>query len=251
MGRSCKPNRCSSRQADESCPFPPSTMIRSGNRTATKSLSFRAQRSEVEESRELPLRFATGSLDFARDDWKFAPRRLPRSLANIPLRRNLRLALQAGFGNTCAAPLRPCSQNHPVLQRCGPDTGGSCPYPAPRPGNTPWRRPRASPKYLRYRNTPSRAGHGVNTVRRLVHCTSDIGSIVLGKLPRVNRRVGLVVSRKSAIMSRNSAAFSKSIFSAASLHLFVEGGDHVSRFAFQKLTRLRDTLPVLFGADLA
>jgi hypothetical protein len=39
--------------------------------------------------------------------------------------------------------------------------------------------------------------------------------MVLGKLPRVNRRVGLVVLRKSATMSRSSAAFSKSIFSAA------------------------------------
>jgi hypothetical protein len=45
--------------------------------------------------------------------------------------------------------------------------------------------------------------------------TSAIGSIVLGKLLRVNRRIGLVVLRKSSIMLRSSAAFSKSIFFAA------------------------------------
>ena len=34
MGNSCNPRRWSSRHADESCPFPPSTMIKSGRRTA-------------------------------------------------------------------------------------------------------------------------------------------------------------------------------------------------------------------------
>jgi len=44
--------------------------------------------------------------------------------------------------------------------------------------------------------------------------TSAGGSIVVGRLPRVKRRVGFVVRRKSSSMLRNSAAFSNSIFSA-------------------------------------
>src|SRR5436190_980154 len=43
--------------------------------------------------------------------------------------------------------------------------------------------------------------------------TSAAGSTVLGSVVRVNRRVARVVWRRSSSMLRNSAAFSKSIFS--------------------------------------
>src|SRR6266487_1156361 len=49
-----------SRHAAESWPFPPSTMIKSGNRTATKLSSFRAERSGVEESRRSTCAFCNG-----------------------------------------------------------------------------------------------------------------------------------------------------------------------------------------------
>ena len=40
-------------------------------------------------------------------------------------------------------------------------------------------------------------------------------------------------------------------FLRSGAHLFFECGDHLSRFAFQKLARLRYALAVLLGADLA
>ena len=54
----------------------------------------------------------------------------------------------------------------------------------------------------------------------------------------MNRRIGFVVRRKSSIMLRSSAAFSKSSFSAASAHLFLERDDHFARMAFEKIARL-------------
>ena len=51
---------------------------------------------------------------------------------------------------------------------------------------------------------------------------SDTGLMLVGSEWRVNRRVGAVVRRRSSIMSRNCAAFSKSIRAGGGLHLLFE-----------------------------
>ena len=71
--------------------------------------------------------------------------------------------------------------------------------------------------------------------------------MVLGKLPRVNRRVGFVVLRKFAAMLRRSAAFSNSSFPAAVRISFSSAVIH-SPIAFQELAGLRNALAVLLGA---
>ena len=74
---------------------------------------------------------------------------------------------------------------------------------------------------------------------------------MLGRLPRVNRRIGLVVLRKSSIMLRSSAAFSKSIFFAAlrisSSNVAIISLDFPSRNS----QACDDTLAVLLRANFA
>ena len=154
MGRSCKSNRCNSRHAAESWPFPPSTMIRSGNRTATKLSSVRAPKSFwVEESRKLTSGSCNGIARltsllprqaFGRDAGKFAPARPRHSPAKTPPRLSSRRAPPAEHANTCAGRPRPCWRNRPGRRPSAPDNGGNCPCPERRFENKPSMRQRAS-----------------------------------------------------------------------------------------------------------
>ncbi len=66
---------------------------------------------------------------------------------------------------------------------------------------------------------------------------SATGLIVDGSEWRVNRRVGAVVRRRSSIMSRNSAAFSKFIFAAAAFICSSNSARVLARAAFEELAR--------------
>src|SRR5881227_2513424 len=79
---------------------------------------------------------------------------------------------------------------------------------------------------------------------------SASGSIVVGREPRVKRRVGRVVRRKSSSMLRNSAAFSKSSFSACA-HLFFQLRHHFAGMSFEKFAGLRDAFSINLRRNLA
>ena len=114
IGNSCNPSRCSSRQADESWPLPPSTMIRSGKRTAKIRIADCGLRIDC---------IARRSVHF---DGIFL-RKFTRSamLHDFPVSGFAISAIPEGSANIAAAPPPPCWQNHPGLRRSESDSAGN------------------------------------------------------------------------------------------------------------------------------
>jgi len=159
-------------------------------------------------------------------------------LRKIPLRRNC----GSGFKqNPRISPSHDlCHAGKIILPfpRCARGSGGNCSCPEPHRGNKPSRPPRVWWKmFEKCRNTPLLEAHLKACGASASACTSAIGSMVLGKLPRVNAGSVLSCCASPRPCCEASAAFSKSIFSAA-VAFVLRCGDHLSPICLPKTRTL-------------
>jgi len=229
MGRSCKPNRCNSRHRLRVGPFA-STMIRSAT-DATKPSSVR-QRCRA----SAPLASA-GS----------APKRLPYNVhcleafscensatSEFASRASSRTA------NTDAGRPRHTGEIVLAVDRFAPDNGGNRPCRDAIPKQTIEATTCVVEIFEISKHSITRGTCG-SCSASAVRATSAIGSIVLGRLPRVIDALALscCVNRQSCCVVR---LLSRVHFLRRFPHFLFQRADHFPRFSFQNSTGSKDAL---------